>query len=139
MAKDYILYIEDEEFQAKVFGKIINDEIEEFGYKLIALKGGDEAMKIISGEKIHGVSLENIGMILLDLAMHDVSGFQILKEIKGRKIKIPTAILSAKEDDEVKEEAIKLGAKDYFIKGKDLEELNRLRRFIIKTMDKNNP
>jgi DNA-binding response OmpR family regulator len=139
MAKDYILYVEDEEFQAKVFGKIINDEIEEFGYKLIALKGGDEAMKIISGEKMHGVSLENIGMILLDLAMHDVSGFQILKEIKGRKIKIPTAILSAKEDDEVKEEAIKLGAKDYFVKGKDLEELNRLRRFIIKTMDKNNP
>ena len=137
MTKDYILYIEDEEFQAKVFGKIINDEVAEFGYKLISLKCGQEAINLLSGEKIHGVSLENIGMILLDLAMHDVSGFQILKEIKNRKIKIPTAILSAKEDNNIKEETLKLGATDYFIKGKDLEELNRLRHFIINTMRKN--
>ncbi len=136
MVKNYILYIEDEEFQAKIFGKIINDEIAEFGYKLIALKSGNDAIKIFSGEKIEGVVIEDIGMILLDLAMHDVSGFHILEEITKRKIKIPVAILSAKEDEEIKEQSKKLGAADYFIKGKDIEELERLRRFIITTMRK---
>lgn len=136
MIKKYVLYIEDEAFQAKLFSKIIGDEIEEFGYKILTLSNGSDAIKFLEGKKVLKVEKNEVGLILLDLAMHDISGFQILKEIAKDKVKIPVAVLSAREDDDIKKEAKKLGAIDYFIKGKDLAELQRLRKFVTKTMGK---
>jgi DNA-binding response OmpR family regulator len=57
------------------------------------------------------------------------------EEAKARNLKTPIAIFSAREDEVTKEKAIDLGAKDYFIKGKNLMELERLRKFIIENIE----
>jgi DNA-binding response OmpR family regulator len=44
------------------------------------------------------------------------------------------AILTAREDENIKQQIIDLGAHDYFVKGKNIEELARLRDFIIANM-----
>jgi len=134
MKKSYILYIEDEEFQAKLFSKIIEDEIGATGHKVFTLKNGEDALDFFSGKKDFKIKREDVGLVLLDLAIYDISGFQILKEITKSKSGVPVAILSAREDEKTKKEAKKLGADDYFIKGKDLAELNRLREFIVKNI-----
>lgn len=129
--KRYVLLIEDEKFQAHLFSKIIETEIEEFGYQVIVIDNGRDALKFFSGEKILKINQQEVGLVLLDLAIHDISGLQILQEINP---KIPVAVLSANDDAVIKKEALNLGASDYFVKGKDLEELMRLREFIVKKM-----
>ncbi len=129
--KRYVLLIEDEQFQAHLFSKIIETEIEEFGYQVVVLDNGRDAMKFFSGEKILKINQQEVGLVLLDLALHDISGLQILEKINP---KIPVAVLSANDDEKIRKEALALGASDYFVKGKDLEELMRLREFIIKKM-----
>jgi DNA-binding response OmpR family regulator len=131
-SKRYVLLIEDEKFQATLFSKIIENELLDFGYKVITLDNGRDALKFFSGEKVLKIEQIEIGLVLLDLAIHDISGLQILAKIEA---KIPVAVLSANEDTKVKEEAIRLGASEYFVKGKSIEELNRLREFVVKVME----
>ena len=132
----YILYIEDEETQAKLFSRIIEDQVRDFGHKVVVINNGTDALKFIAGEDILKINKNDVGLILVDLAIYDISGFQILKEIHDSKIQIPVAVLSAREDKNIEKEAKSLGAADYFVKGKDEEELERLKNFIINVCKK---
>ena len=51
-SKRYVLLIEDEKFQATLFSKIIENELLDFGYKVITLDNGRDALKFFSGEKV---------------------------------------------------------------------------------------
>lgn len=131
----YILYIEDEAFQAKLFGKIIADEVKDAGHKVKIINSGLDAIKFFSGESdILNIKPQEIGLILLDLTMYDIGGFQVLERLAKLKNKIPVAILTAREEKAAVKGAKDLGAIEYFVKGKDLNELNRLRGFIMKVM-----
>jgi DNA-binding response OmpR family regulator len=132
--KKFILYVEDENVQAKVFSKIIESEVKNFGYEVIVFGNGSDFIDLLNSRN-KNYKIEQFGLILLDLSMHDYSGIAMLNEAKAKNIKIPIAIFSAREDEIIKDKAIDLGAKDYFIKGKNLMELERLRKFIIENIE----
>jgi DNA-binding response OmpR family regulator len=132
--KKFILYVEDENVQAKVFSKIIESEVKNFGYEVIVFGNGSDFIDLLNSRN-KNYKIEQFGLILLDLSMHDYSGISMLQEAKDKNIKTPIAIFSARDDDITKEKAIDLGAKDYFIKGKNLMELERLRKFIIENIE----
>lgn len=132
--KKFILYVEDENVQAKVFSKIIESEVKNFGYEVIVFGNGSDFIDLLNSRNVN-YKIEQFGLILLDLSMHDYSGISMLNEAKAKNIKTPIAIFSAREDEVTKEKAIDLGAKDYFIKGKNLMELERLRKFIIENIE----
>ena len=136
MTKNFILYIEDEDFQAKIFSKIIESELDSYNYKVKIIKNGKYFIALLNNENkiFNDINLNEIGLILIDLAMHDVSGVQLLQETQKHQINLPVAILTAREDESIKQQIINLGAKDYFVKGKDIAELSRLRDFIIINM-----
>jgi len=131
MTKHFILYVEDEDFQAKIFSKIIESELDSYDYKVKILKNGTDFITLINQKQFNDINLSEVGLILIDLAMHDVSGVEMLKEFKKHNIQIPVAVLTAREDQEIQKHLLKLGANDYFVKGKDIDELSRLRDFII--------
>ena len=127
-----ILYVEDEDFQAKIFSKIIENEVSSEKIKVIVFSNGNEFIDLLNS--LHKqYTLSDFSLILLDLSMHDISGLEMLKESKNRSIQTPIAILTAREDEEVKKRSIDIGAQEYFVKGKNIEELARLREFIIKS------
>ena len=136
MTKNFILYIEDEDFQAKIFSKIIESELDSYNYKVKIIKNGKDFIALLNNENkiFNDINLNEIGLILIDLAMHDISGVQLLQETQRHQINLPVAILTAREDENIKQQIINLGAKDYFVKGKDIAELARLRDFIIINM-----
>jgi DNA-binding response OmpR family regulator len=136
MSKNLILYIEDEDFQAKIFSKIIESELDSYNYKVKIINNGEDFITLLNNQNktFNDINLNEIGLILIDLAMHDISGVQLLQEIKKHQITLPVAILTAREDDNIKQQITDLGANDYFIKGKNIEELARLRDFIIANM-----
>ena len=128
--KKLILYVEDEDFQAKLFAKIIENEVKDRGLQVIIFNNGADFIDLVNSRN-KNYKIEQFGIILLDLAMFDFSGIAMLKEAQDKNIKTPIAILSAREDETLKKQSFDLGAKDYFVKGKDLKELERLRKFII--------
>lgn len=131
--KKFILYVEDEDVQAKVFSKIIENEVKNFGYEVITFNNGGDFIDLINSAN-KNYKIEQFGLILLDLSMYDFSGFDMLREAKNKALKTPIAILSAREDLLIKKQTLDFGAKDYFVKGKNLAELDRLRNFIIEKM-----
>jgi len=129
--KKYILLIEDEKFQSEFFSHIIENEFKKKKYIVKTVNSGSEALKILLSDQKN-----EIGLVLLDLSLFDISGFDLLKKLAQQNIKIPVAVLSAHEEHDIIEEAKKLGAKEYFVKGKDVDELYRLNKFIDKMMQK---
>jgi DNA-binding response OmpR family regulator len=135
-AKKLILYVEDEEFQAKLFSRIIKSEIGVFDYEIVIFNKGGDFINLLNLRN-EDYKIEDFGVILLDMEMHDFSGFDMLKEAQAKFVETPIAILSAIEDESFKEGAFAFGAKDYFVKGKNLQELERLRLFIVENMNSN--
>jgi len=84
---------------------------------------GYNTLKALNGfEAIRSIKTEKIDLMLLDINMPNLSGYQVLKEIR-RKNHIPVIIISARKDDSDKIIGLNLGADDYITKPFNLSEL----------------
>ena len=86
------------------------------GFKVYVANTGREAMKIL-GEK------NDIGAILLDLMLPDVSGVEILKNIRALNKTVPVIIISGSDDINNAIKTLKSGADDYVLKPFGLGEV----------------
>ena len=62
-------------------------------------------------------------VIILDLMMPMMDGYQVLEDLRGRKIYTPVLILTAKDSIQDKLKGFHLGADDYMVKPFNREEL----------------
>lgn len=97
-----------------ILSGILKDEFEGEGFRVIITHNGTEALELIKSKS------DRPDIVLLDLLMPSVNGFQVLEEIQKdqtRDLKsIPVIILSGLGRDEDIKKVMKLGAVDYFIK-----------------------
>ena len=100
-----ILVIEDDFFAVKVATMIL----EKKGCLVDCVSTGKEAMQR---------EMSDYNLILLDLGLPDVDGFEVAKFIRRRygHTGLPIVILTAHEDDEKVELAKELGVNDFFLK-----------------------
>ncbi len=105
MAKT-ILIIEDDKFLRELIVKKLKEE----GYQAVEAVDGEEALVKVKE------SLPDL--ILLDLILPGVDGFEVLRQIKqdSSLAPIPVIILSNLGQREEVERGLKLGAIDYLIK-----------------------
>jgi len=105
MAKK-ILFIEDEQTLQKTLGDILRKE----GYEVINALNGEIGLRLAKTEKPD--------LILLDLILPVVDGFEVLRHIKNNpKIKeIPIVVLTNLDKMEDVERALQAGATTYLIK-----------------------
>lgn len=99
-----ILILEDEKPMARALQlKLIHD-----GYDVKAVFNGEEGIKLMEKETFE--------LILLDLIMPKMSGFEVLRILKEKNIKTPVMVLTnlSQPDDEL--HAKSLGAKEFFVK-----------------------
>ena len=87
-------------------------------YKIITATGGREALEFVNGESPPD-------LVLLDLMMPDMTGFEVMKEIRRHFTirELPIIIISAKNRVIDFIEAIKMGANDYIPKPVNSHEL----------------
>ncbi len=87
------------------------------GYDVEIVEDGDEAL--------NSVRREHPDLILLDLLMPKVDGYEVLKELKGNDVTkdIPIIVLTAKAEEEDRQRAMDLGAEDYMTKPFKPQEL----------------
>ncbi|HLF38936.1 MAG TPA: response regulator [Burkholderiales bacterium] len=98
-----------------------------------SLRGSDYAVDsaIDGGEADHVLSTQSYDLVILDLGLPKLEGYEVLRRLRRRGSKTPVLILTAFDtlDDRVK--GLDLGADDYLTKPFDLPELEaRLRALI---------
>ena len=106
--KKKVLLVEDDSFLADIY----LTSLEKSGIKTIHAKDGNEALlKIEKG---------GFDLLLLDLLLPKIDGFEILEKIKNNPAtqKIPVVVLSNLMDTEKIKKVKSLGAKEYLLKTK---------------------
>ena len=79
-----------------------------------------------SGDGRDGLKLateQNYDLLLLDLALPNVSGFEILETLKDKRPNQPVIILTAKGDEQDRLRGLRGGADDYVVKPFSVKEL----------------
>lgn len=106
-----ILIIEDEPEMAKS----LRDNLEHEGYEVDTALDGNEGLK----KTLH----YHFDLILLDIMLPDISGFDVCRTLRRRGTETPVIMLTAKAEEIDKVLGLELGADDYMIKPFSLREL----------------
>ncbi len=114
--KRTVLIVEDEWINTEILSEILSDT-----YNIITAENGKEALRKIKE------SLTPISLVLLDINMPIMGGFEFLKIIKDDEQykKIPIIVLTSEKDNEL--HALELGASDFITKPYDMPEVIRAR------------
>ncbi|MGB8453496.1 MAG: response regulator transcription factor [Anaerocolumna sp.] len=98
-----ILVVEDQIEISEIVSKYLTKE----GYRVSVAGNGLEALEYFNKQEFH--------LVLLDIMMSGINGFEVLKEI--RKIsEIPVIMLTAKQEEIDRLKGFEIGADDYVIK-----------------------
>jgi len=113
MAKPTILAVDDENHNLEILKRFLQKE-----YYLLTFTSGEDALKT-------AFSGEHIDLILLDIMMPRIDGFEIAKELKTNKLTrdIPVIFLTGQMDPENIHQGFELGGQDYITKPYHLLEL----------------
>ncbi|MGD0772626.1 MAG: sigma-54 dependent transcriptional regulator [Candidatus Solibacter sp.] len=105
---------------------VIDDELDirEGLYDLLTLEGGYTVELAHNGteglRKLEGTAYD---LVLLDLMMPDISGMDVLRQVRLSDTETPIFMITAYGSVEAAVDALKLGANDYFSKPWDNEKL----------------
>ena len=97
------------------------------GFGILTASNGDEAMKIIGGK-------DKVDLILLDLLLPGIDGFEILNKIKQEKntSSVPVIVFSNLSEEKDIARAKKLGISEFMVKSNfNLDELTKKIRELI--------
>ena len=109
---DTVLIIDDDKELCKLMKKCVDQE----NLSAVVAHGGFEGLRLLEENK------DACSLIILDVMMPDLDGFQVLQKIRG-KSNVPVLMLTAKSDEEDKISGLWLGADDYLTKPFSINEL----------------
>jgi len=95
--KTKILIVDDSMFQRRVLGDMLADN----NFEVIQGKNGKEGIELFKNE--------SPAIVLQDLLMPDISGIEVIKELKKLSENVKIIVLSADIQQSVKEECENLG------------------------------
>lgn len=114
-----VMVVEDQKEIREVVAKYLENE----GYAALCAKDGFEALELFGEKTVH--------LILLDIMMPGIDGFEVLREI--RKVSdVPVVMLTAKQEEIDRLKGFDSGADDYVVKPFSLKELMKRVRVILK-------
>ena len=101
-----ILIVDDDEYMRDLIKSVMEEE----RYAFSEVENGRKALEIMEDQRVD--------LIILDLMMTGMSGFQVIEKVRAhpRLSHIPIMVHSVLEDTGTIEQALTLGANDYFTK-----------------------
>ncbi len=111
MTGERILIVEDERAVARGLEYGLAKE----GYITFLADTGQRALDLAHAEDPH--------LILLDIRLPDISGFDVCRRLRAEKMRQPILILTARDEEVDKVLGLELGADDYVVKPYRLREL----------------
>ena len=116
-----ILLLEDD----VILNELISEYLEEKGFEVIVAFDGYEALDLI---KEHSIDI-----LLLDVGVPKLSGFELLEYLKDIGINTPTIYITSLSSAKDLEKAFHIGCDDYIKKPFELKELEVRIQYLIKT------
>ncbi len=119
MKQEKILLVEDEQIILETMG----DDLREAGFDVVEARNGLEGIRQFKSG--------SIDLVISDLMMDEMDGFEVLKEIKKISPNTPVIIITGYPSNKVAKQALMMGASDIIIKPSDMEEIfHTIRRHI---------
>ncbi len=126
------LYDRDKMFQGKKVLLVDDDMrnvfalsgvLEQKGLEVVIAEDGKKALAMLDQE-------ENIDIVLMDIMMPEMDGYEATRRIRGQKQfwKLPIIALTAKAMKEDRDKCLEVGASDYLAKPVDVERLLSMMR-----------
>ena len=107
-----VLIIDDDKELCSLMKKCVEQE----NLSALVAHGGVEGLRLANENR------SNCSLVILDVMMSDIDGFQVLRKIRETS-NVPVLMLTAKSDEEDKVSGLRLGADDYLTKPFGLNEL----------------
>ncbi len=112
MESELILVVDDNHEIADFCANIL---LPHLGYRTLVAYTAGQAFDIIQ---------ENpISLMLLDLNLPDMSGFDLLRRLNENELTLPTILITAEGSEQIAAEAFRLGVEDYLPKPIDADQL----------------
>lgn len=111
MAGERILIVEDERAVARGLEYALQVE----GFDVLIAENGKDALEL--------ARIQNPNLILLDLRLPDISGFDVCRQLRQEGRRQPILMLTALDEPVDKVLGLELGADDYVVKPYNLREL----------------
>src|SRR5437867_7525800 len=106
-----ILLVEDEVNLARP----LQFNLEQEGYEVRSTPSGKEALALHSRERFD--------LIILDLMLEEMDGFDVARHVRQRDQKLPILMLTERSAEQDRVQGLEIGADDYMIKPFHLREL----------------
>ena len=106
-----ILIVDDE----AAIRRALRPPLTELGFQINEASRGEEALQLLQAG--------NIDVVLLDINMPGIGGIETLRRIRALAPRLPVLMLTVREGEEQKVEALELGADDYITKPFSVREL----------------
>lgn len=106
-----ILVVEDD----KNLRKLITTYLRKNNYDTYEAINGEEALNVLD--------TNYIDLIISDIMMPEMDGYELIKSLREAKYETPILIITAKSELEDKKTGFQLGADDYMVKPIDIEEM----------------
>jgi DNA-binding response OmpR family regulator len=122
MSGERILIVEDERAVARGLEYALSRE----GYEVSWASNGRQALQLAHSQDPH--------LIVLDIRLPDISGFDVCRQLRGEGSRVPILILTARDEEVDRVLGLELGADDYVVKPYSLRELiSRIRALLRRT------
>jgi DNA-binding response OmpR family regulator len=113
MKHEPVLIVDDHPHMARALATLVRA----FGYEADVVHGGEQALEHVRSHPT--------GLVLLDLQMPGVSGWDVLRALRAdaRFAYLPVVVCSALSANQARADALAAGAQDYVVKSEAFEEL----------------
>ena len=101
---DKVLIVDDDEAVLNMLYKVIRSN----GIEADTVTSGEKALEVLAGN--------SYDLILLDVNMHGMDGFQVVQSIRKKGLKTPIIIVSGRKEDYDTLYGLDIGADDYVTK-----------------------
>jgi CheY-like chemotaxis protein len=99
-----VLIIDDAAFSRRMLRKYLQVD----GYEILEAANGAEGLEMIKSNRP--------GCVLTDLLMPDVSGLELLEQLRQEGLEVPVIIVSADIQDSSRQQGMELGARSFINK-----------------------
>ena len=109
--KQKILIVDDSEMNRAILTGILDD-----GYDFLEAENGLQALDVLRAHR-------DISLVLLDIVMPGMDGFEVLRSVKKSNPQVQVIILTGHGGDAEEQTAYRMGAYNFLKKPMDIDEL----------------
>jgi len=106
-----LLLVEDD----TMIGEVVFDQLRAEHCAVDWVRDGEMALTALQSQ--------TYDLVLLDLGLPRVDGLEVLRSLRGRKLRVPVLIATARDSVQQRVQGLDAGADDYILKPYDLDEL----------------